>query len=41
MARRLIRSDSVFLDSAYAIALASATDEFHLRELAACAEIPV
>jgi hypothetical protein len=30
MARRLILSDSVFLDTAYAIALASATDEFHL-----------
>lgn len=31
MARKLIESDSVFLDTAYAIALASATDEFHLQ----------
>jgi hypothetical protein len=39
MARRLIRSDSVFLDSAYAIALASVTDEFHLEALALAEEL--
>ena len=39
MARRLIQSDSVFLDSAYAIALASATDEFHLQALALADEL--
>jgi uncharacterized protein len=33
MATRLIGSTSVFLDSAYAIALASPTDEFHRRAL--------
>lgn len=31
MAIKLKLSDSVFLDTAYAIALASATDEFHLQ----------
>jgi hypothetical protein len=39
MARRLILSDSVFLDTAYAIALASATDEFHLQALALAEEL--
>ncbi len=39
MARRLILSDSVFLDTAYAIALASATDEFHLEALALAEEL--
>jgi len=39
MARRIIQSDSVFLDSAYAIALASATDEFHLEALALAEEL--
>ncbi len=39
MARRLILSDSVFLDTAYAIALASATDELHLQALALAEEL--
>jgi uncharacterized protein len=39
MARRMIESDSVFLDTAYAIALASATDEFHPQALALAAEL--
>ena len=39
MTRRLILSDSVFLDTAYAIALASATDEFHLQALALAEEL--
>jgi hypothetical protein len=39
MARRLILSDSVFLDTAYAIALASATDEFHPQALALAEEL--
>jgi predicted nucleic acid-binding protein len=39
MTTRLIASDSVFLDTAYAIALASATDEFHVRALALAEEL--
>ncbi len=39
MATRLILSDSVFLDTAYAIALASATDGFHLRARALAREL--
>ena len=39
MARRLIQSDSVFLDSACAIALASATDQFHPEALALAEEL--
>ncbi len=39
MARRLILSDSVFLDTAYAIALASATDELHLEALPLAEEL--
>jgi len=39
MARRLILSDSVFLDTAYAVALASVTDEFHLEALALAEEL--
>jgi predicted nucleic acid-binding protein len=39
MARRLILSDSVFLDTSYAIALASTTDEFHLEALALAEEV--
>ncbi len=39
MATRLILSDSVFLDTAYAIALASATDKFHLQALALAEEL--
>src|SRR5271157_5403905 len=41
MASRLNLSDSVFLDTAYAIALASATDEFHLPALALAEELEV
>jgi uncharacterized protein len=33
VAKGLILSSKVFLDTAYAVALASATDEFHLRAL--------
>lgn len=39
MARRLIVSGSVFLDTAYAIALASAADEFHQQALALAEEL--
>ena len=39
MAGRLILSSSVFLDTAYAIALASATDEFHPRALTLAEEL--
>jgi predicted nucleic acid-binding protein len=39
MARRLILSDSVFLDTAYVIALASATDEFHSQALSLAEEL--
>jgi uncharacterized protein len=39
VARRPILSGSVFLDTAYTIALASATDEFHLRALALAEEM--
>jgi len=39
MARRLTLSDSVFLDTAYAVALASVTDEFHLEALALAEEL--
>lgn len=39
MARRPIPSDSVFLDTAYAIALTSASDEFHLRAVALAEEL--
>jgi len=39
MATRLIVSNSVFLDTAYAIALASITDEFHPQALALAVEL--
>lgn len=39
MARRLISSDRVFLDTAYAVALASATDEFHPQASGLAAEL--
>jgi predicted nucleic acid-binding protein len=39
MAKRLIPSDSVFLDTAYAIALASTTDEFHPQALVLAEEL--
>ena len=39
MATRLIVSNSVFLDTAYAIALASITDEFHPQALALAGEL--
>lgn len=39
MAKTLVQSDSVFLDSAYAIALASTTDAFHYQALALADEL--
>lgn len=39
MATNLIRDGSVFLDTAYAIALASTTDEFHNHALALADEL--
>ena len=39
MATRLIVGNSVFLDTAYAIALASITDEFHPQALALAGEL--
>jgi predicted nucleic acid-binding protein len=39
MAKKLILSASVFLDTAYAIALASTTDELHLQALALADEL--
>lgn len=39
MTRRLALSDSVFLDAAYAIALASATDKFHVAALVLAEEL--
>jgi uncharacterized protein len=39
MAGSLILSDRVFLDTAYAIALASVTDEFHDRALTLSEEL--
>ncbi len=39
MAGRLILSDRVFLDTAYAIALASTTDEFHPHAVALAEEL--
>lgn len=41
MAGRLILSDSVFLDTAYAIALASTSDEFHPQALTLAEELEV
>jgi len=39
MARTLIRGGSVFLDTAYAVALASTTDEYHHHALALADEL--